>query len=199
MKGQVKFGKVDATVESQLASKFGVSGYPTIKYWEYGEGKKSSNAKAYEGARDSQGLTSLASKLLETANIEPDIFEIYKQEEFDNNCSGSNTICLVNFLPNIYDSDANQRNQYIESIKQAAKKNRSKPIKHFWLQAGDQLDIENQLNLGFGYPATVAISPSKKKAAIMKGSFSAKELSNFMESKLIIFNIRSFLWICFSL
>jgi protein disulfide-isomerase A6 len=39
MKGQVKFGKVDATVESSLASRFGISGYPTIKYWGYGGDK----------------------------------------------------------------------------------------------------------------------------------------------------------------
>lgn len=39
MKGKVKFGKVDATVEKRLASRFGVQGYPTIKYWKYGKGK----------------------------------------------------------------------------------------------------------------------------------------------------------------
>lgn len=44
LKGQVKFGKVDATVESSLAQRFGVSGYPTIKYWGYGGDKSVGNA-----------------------------------------------------------------------------------------------------------------------------------------------------------
>lgn len=43
MKGQVKFGKVDATVETDLAQRFGVKGYPTIKYWSYGD-KHAGNA-----------------------------------------------------------------------------------------------------------------------------------------------------------
>ena len=47
LKGQVKLGKVDATVESGLAQRFGVSGYPTIKFWNYGEGKSDKTAQTY--------------------------------------------------------------------------------------------------------------------------------------------------------
>lgn len=48
LKGAVKFGKVDATVETTLAQKYGVKGYPTIKYWNYGE-KSSRNVQDYQG------------------------------------------------------------------------------------------------------------------------------------------------------
>jgi hypothetical protein len=34
------------------------------------------------------------------------------------------------------------------------------------------MDTERQLNLGFGFPAVVAISPSKNKITTMKASFS---------------------------
>lgn len=51
MGGQVKFGMVDATVEEQLASQYNVRGYPTIKYWEYGEGKSPRTAMDYNGQR----------------------------------------------------------------------------------------------------------------------------------------------------
>ena len=68
-------------------------------------------------------------------------------------------ICIINFLPNIYDSNAKERKGYLEMIKKVAKSNRKQPFKFFWLQAGDQLDTERMLNLGFGFPAVVAISP----------------------------------------
>jgi hypothetical protein len=40
-------------------------------------------------------------------------------------------------LPNIYDSNAKEREEYIKMIKNAAKKNRKHPFAFFWLQAGD--------------------------------------------------------------
>jgi protein disulfide-isomerase A6 len=42
LKGQVRLGKVDATVETGLAQRFGVKGYPTIKVFEYGADKSDS-------------------------------------------------------------------------------------------------------------------------------------------------------------
>jgi protein disulfide-isomerase A6 len=46
LKGQVKLGKVDATVETGLGQRFGVKGYPTIKVFDYGE-KSDSKATDY--------------------------------------------------------------------------------------------------------------------------------------------------------
>eukprot|EP00347_Sterkiella_histriomuscorum_P002789 403366793 len=179
LKGQVKLGKVDATVEQGLASRFGVKGYPTIKYWGYGEGKKDSNAQDYQSSRDADGIIAFSNQLLEKADIVPEIHEIHNQKIYDNNCQGQK-ICIVTFLPNIYDSNANERNQYIERLQKIAKKNRSHPFIFFWLSAGDQLDLERQLNLGFGFPAVVAISPAKSKIAIMKGSFAEDKLNDFL-------------------
>ena len=45
----VPFAKVDATVETDLGSKYEVSGYPTLKIFRKGE------AHAYDGPRDEEG------------------------------------------------------------------------------------------------------------------------------------------------
>ena len=36
------------------------------------------------------------------------------------------------------------------------------------------------MNLGFGFPAVVAISPNKNKVSIMKAAFSGDGLNNFL-------------------
>lgn len=120
--------------------------------------------------------------MLERANIDPEVYEIHNQKQFDSNCQGQ-TICIVSFLPNIYDSSASQRNGYLEKLLSVAKKNRKNPFVFFWLQAGDQLDLEKELNLGFGFPAVVAIAPSKNKVSIMKGSYD--QLDSFLSDLII--------------
>jgi len=42
------------------------------------------------------------------------------------------------------------------------------------------LDTERQLNLGFGFPAVVVYSPTKKMVATMKSSFSQDNLAQFI-------------------
>ena len=184
LKGTVKLGKVDATVETGLGQRFKVQGYPTIKYWDYGMGKTDSKAKDYQGARESAGIVSFAMDLAEKADIEPDILELINQKVYDDNCKGQ-IICIVTFLPNIYDSNANERNGYLTVMKKVVKKNRKNPFAFFWLQAGDQLDLERQLNLGFGFPAVVAIAPQKKMVGIMKGSFDEAKFSDFLSDLII--------------
>ena len=63
---------------------------------------------------------------------------------------------------------------------QVAKSQRSQPFVFFWLQSGDQLDLERKLNLGFGYPAVIAISPVKKVFATMKASYSKDNFNSFL-------------------
>lgn len=70
-------------------------------------------------------------------------------------------------------------------VKKVSKKNRKHPFKWFWLSAGDQLDLERDLNLGFGFPAIVALSPQKKMIATMRSSFSEGNVNSFLQDLLI--------------
>lgn len=48
LKGQIKMAKYDADANKSKGSAMGVSGFPTIKYWDYGLPKNDRNAKTYE-------------------------------------------------------------------------------------------------------------------------------------------------------
>lgn len=48
MKRELKFGKVDGTVEVELAERFDVTDYPVVKYFATGP-KDESDSKLYEG------------------------------------------------------------------------------------------------------------------------------------------------------
>lgn len=122
--------------------------------------------------------------MAEKADIEPELHEAYKQATYDEHCKGT-VICVVAFLPNIYDSNAKERKNYLDVFMKVAKKNRRHSFNWFWLQAGDQLDLERALSLGFGFPAVVAISPTKKMIATMRSSFSPENLNEFLSNLLI--------------
>ena len=51
---------------------------------------------------------------------------------------------------------------------------------HSQLQGGNQYDLEQKLNLGFGYPAVVAVSKSRGKYAIAKGAFTERSINVFI-------------------
>ena len=53
----ILFAKVDATIENELASRYGVSGYPTLKIFRNGE-----LSNDYAGPRDSDGIVKYMKK-----------------------------------------------------------------------------------------------------------------------------------------
>ena len=73
----------------------------------------------------------------------------------------------------------------IMSLTGAAKTNRRQPFRWFWIDAGDQLDLVRSLNLGFGFPAIVAISPQKNMISTMRSSFSEANVNQYLKDILL--------------
>lgn len=129
LKGSAKLAKMDCDDEKNkgICSRMGVSGFPTLKYWNYGLGKGDSKAKDYKGERTASGIKDFMNDLADKADIEPELNEIYSMKRYSNNCEGP-IICVIAFLPNIYDSNAKERNDYIDTLKALAKKHRKSPF-----------------------------------------------------------------------
>jgi len=179
LKGEVKVGKIDATTQTRLAQQFGISGYPSIKMFPPGK-KSMSNMEDYGGTRDASSIVSWA--LDKKLQFKPvlKVEQLVDREYFEQNCVQGKGICLLAFLPHIYDTSASERNAHIEILQEIQKANRVHPIAIIWSQGGDQYETEEALELGSGYPSLIAVSVSKMKYATMKGAFAKKNIESFI-------------------
>lgn len=175
--GSVKLGAVDATVATQLASKYGVKGFPTIKLFSAG---KKSKAKEYNGPREAQGIVEYALQTLDAAGVPISIPQITTQKIFQESCVNGAKICVVVTLPHILDSGAKGRNALIDTVSELAKGFRGKPIAFVWSEGGAQPSLENSLDVNYAYPSLSIISIEKKVYATMRSSWSVKNAVTFL-------------------
>jgi len=193
LKGEVRLAKLDATANPGIAGRFGVNSYPQIKLFP--SGPKSDNlVEDYSGARDASSITSWALEKKAQYKQPAKVVQLVDQGVFDKYCTNLKGVCFIAFLPHIYDSDAKERNNNIEILKDLAKAHRADPVTFLWAQGGDYYSLEESLALGSGYPALVAISVNKMKYAPLTGSFSQKNAETFIKTliagKLSLFNLR---------
>lgn len=176
LKGKVKIGKVDSTQESVSSGKFSVSSFPQIKLLPAGP-KSVSMALDYEEGRDLGAMSAFA---LKHYQLTVEAEQIISGKQFEEQCA--NTLCVVAFLPHIYDSSKDGRNKYLKDYNLAARQSGGVPCTFLWSQGGDQFEFEEKLNLGFGYPALVAIHLKKGKFGIHRGSFEFESIGGFVRS-----------------
>ena len=181
LKGQIKIAKIDATVNTQMAGKYQIQGYPTIKVFAPGKEK---TVEEYNGPRDSAGIVEWALNRLERFGFVPDVPQLLGQSTINDVCMDKIGICVIAFLPNIADSSKEERNRYLSALKNASKSVRGKPLYFIWAQGGDNADFEDKLHLGFGYPAVVAIHYKKKLFATCRSSFNEENLKEFYHNLL---------------
>ncbi|CAL8375062.1 unnamed protein product [Arctogadus glacialis] len=87
LKGIVALAKVDCTSSNTVCSKYGVSGYPTLKIFRDGE-----DAGGYDGPRTADGIVSHLKKQAGPASV-----ALQTQAEFDKLLSGKDA-CVVGFF-----------------------------------------------------------------------------------------------------
>mmetsp|Transcript_48268 Transcript_48268/g.114409 ORF Transcript_48268/g.114409 Transcript_48268/m.114409 type:complete len:430 (+) Transcript_48268:3-1292(+) len=183
LKGEFKLGVVDATQETGLASTYGVKGYPTIKLFKTGP-KGNKEAVDYNGGRTASDIVQFVSNHIESTGAAKPLPEITSSKVFESECSSEwHGICVIAFLPHILDDQAAGRNLRLEKLAQARKKS-GRTFKFMWVVGGENYELEEKLGLGFGYPAVVAVSPSKKRFAVMRGTYDANNIDDFLSAVL---------------
>ncbi|OEH75015.1 protein disulfide isomerase-related protein [Cyclospora cayetanensis] len=178
LKGKVKVGKIDATTETVLASRFGIRGFPTLKLFPAGP-KSDSLVKDYEGQRTADDIAKFA---MEFYGANASAEQILSDSQFVSDCS--ETLCILAFLPDVLDSGVQGRHEYLEILNQVVKASVTVPVKFLWLQGGDNFDLEEQLHLAFGWPAVVAVHLARGKFAVHRGNFTRESINSFLQQLL---------------
>lgn len=179
LKGKVKLGALDATTNEAKAQEYGISGYPTIKF--FGGGKKSrSDAADYSGGRTAPEIVQWALEKHADSVPAPEVVQLTSEQVARDACE-SKPLCIVSVLPHILDCDAKCRNAYIAILKQLGDKFKNKQWGWLWTEGGAQPEVEEALEIGgFGYPAMVALSHKKMKYTTLRGSFSKDGINEFL-------------------
>uniref|UniRef100_A0A0N7ZDR5 Protein disulfide-isomerase A6 homolog n=1 Tax=Scylla olivacea TaxID=85551 RepID=A0A0N7ZDR5_SCYOL len=174
LKGKVKLGALDATVHSVMASRYGVQGYPTIKFFHKGD------VEDYDGGRTASDIVAWATDKAAVNIPPPEVKQIISNAVLDETCK-EHPICVIAILPHILDCQSKCRNNYIQMLTRLGDKYKQKMWGWGWAEAMAQSDLEQALDIGgFGYPALAALNAKKMQFALLKGSFSEDGINEFL-------------------
>jgi len=174
LKGKVKLGALDATVHQVMASRYGVQGYPTIKFFQKGE------IGEYDGGRTASDIVSWANDKA-AVNIEaPEVKELVNNAALEEACK-EHPICIIAVLPHILDCQSECRNGHIKMLTALGDKYKQKMWGWVWSEAVAHPELESSLDIGgFGYPALAALNAKKMQFALLRGSFSQSGVNEFL-------------------
>ncbi|KAH7696904.1 disulfide-isomerase A6 [Aphelenchoides avenae] len=179
LKGKVKLGALDATVHTVIANRFGIRGFPTIKFFGAGE-KAAEDAVDYDGGRTTNDIVQWALNKASENLPPPELKQITSDEVVQEACA-EKQLCIVTFLPQLLDCQSECRNKYLNLIKDLIAKYKKSPWGWVWTEAAGQPDLEKAFDIGgFGYPAMVAVNSRKMKFSTMTGSFAKDGINEFL-------------------
>ena len=176
---------VDATVHQSLASKYGIQGFPTIKLFVGGKLKQD-----YSGPRDAASIQDFIK-----SNRPPQVIDSSLKQltdltvHLEDECMKA-PLCVISFLPNLYDCDAKCRKGYLKLLQEEATSESGtgygRGWQFFWIEGGSSehmVRLEEDLGVGpgVGYPNLVVVNGKREKYAPFRGSFSKSGLKEFLK------------------
>ena len=145
-------------------------------------GKKTSRSvQDYNGPREAPGIVEHALQTLDAAGVPPNIPQLTNKAVFEETCADDPTkLCVILFVPHIYDSSAKARQAYIATLGEVAKGLRGAPFSFLWSEGSAQEGLEKALDINYAYPTVAVLSASKKVFAVQRVSWSLKNIKAFL-------------------
>lgn len=176
----VKLGAIDASQYQSYAQKYGIRGFPTLKYFPAGQ-KTENDAKEYDLERSSKGILQWAKSISAEIRPPPEVVQMTSEKILKESC-GNSQLCVISVLPQLYDCQSDCRNRYISRLKEVAAAFKSKQWSYLWVEAMTQPELEKALDIGgFGYPALAAVNIRKMAYSLMRGAFSTEGITEFLK------------------
>lgn len=176
----IKLGAIDASQYQSYAQKYGIRGFPTLKYFPAGP-KTEGDAKEFDGDRSSQGILQWAKSKAGEVRPPPELVQMTSEKVLKESCESAQ-LCVISVLPPLFDCQSECRNRYISRIKEVAATFKSKQWAYLWVEANSQPELEKALDIGgFGYPALAAVNIRKMAYSLMRGSFSTEGITDFLK------------------
>lgn len=176
----VKLGAIDASQYQSYAQKFGIRGFPTLKYFPAGP-KTQDDAKEYDQDRSSKSIVEWAKSQAAEIRPPPEVKQMTSEKILKESCESAQ-LCVISVLPQLFDCQSDCRNRYIERLKEVASTFKSKQWAHLWVEANAQPELEKALEIGgFGYPALAAVNIRKMAYSLMRGPFSTEGITDFLK------------------
>jgi len=138
------------------------------------------DAVDYDGGRTANDIVQWSNQRISENAPPPELKQVVSQDAYEENCKDKQ-LCVITFLPHIFDCQSKCRNDYLTLLKGLAEKFKKNHWGWIWTQAGEQPELEEAFGIGgFGYPAMIAVNSRKLKYSTLMGSFGKDGISEYL-------------------
>jgi protein disulfide-isomerase A6 len=156
-----------------------VRGYPTIKFFGPTSSEKQSPVD-YDGGRTASDIVTWGNNKASENAPAPELIELTGPAILEQECE-QKSICVVAFLPQLFDCQSSCRNRYLALLKKMGDKFKRNQWAWVWTEAGKHPELETALQVGgFGFPALVSVNSRKGKYVLLRGSFSEAGINEYL-------------------
>jgi protein disulfide-isomerase A6 len=110
-----------------------------------GSKKNASDAFDYQGERSAEAIVEAVLREIDQSGVPKEATEMTSVQVLEDECSGSNHICVIAVLPHILDSGADGRNRYMELLQSVSKSFRGGAFSFLWFEGGSQPQLEEAM------------------------------------------------------